>query len=462
MLRLFDSASAEIRPFVPAQEGVVRMYVCGPTVYGRPHLGHGRFVLVFDVLRRYLLWSGNDVTYVSNVTDVDDKIIDRAAAEGRDWTEVVAEFEAVWWEATDGLGVLRPDETPHATAYIDQMVALIERLVAEGAAYELDDGVYFRTASVESYGLLARQSLDSLKAGARIGVDTAKEQPTDFALWKKAAPGELSWPSPFGPGRPGWHTECVVMSLDLLGDGFDLHGGGLDLRFPHHENERAQAVADGCEFARHWVHNGFVEMDGEKMSKSIGNVLDLPDLLERHDPRAYRMVVLQAHYRSPVDVTPASIAQAEATLARLDALVRRARAAELWPEGPLDLAAAREAGADSELLDLFIAHMDDDLDSPGAVAALFNAVTEINRLFDADEPAAAAPLAWSLASALSALGLDWSGDDGVPEDISALVAAREAARANRDFGEADRIRGELGRRGWIVEDAASGSSVHRA
>jgi cysteinyl-tRNA synthetase len=280
MLQLHDTATGEVRPLELREPGKVSMYVCGPTVYGPPHLGHGRFSLVFDVLRRYLEWSGLDVCYVSNVTDVEDKIIAKAGAEGVEPSVITDRYEKVWWEAMDGIGVLRPTADPHATAYVEQMVELIERLVAAGFAYETSDGVYFQSEKVEGYGLLARQSIDSLQAGARVEANDEKRSPVDFVLWKKAPAGAPAvWPSPWGDGRPGWHTECVVMSLDLLGDGFDIHGGGQDLAFPHHENERAQAVALGNRFATHWVHNGFVEVEGEKMSKSLGNFTDLLDLI---------------------------------------------------------------------------------------------------------------------------------------------------------------------------------------
>ncbi len=249
MLRLHDTAQGAVVPFEPATPGRVSMYVCGPTVYGPAHLGHGRFSLVFDVLRRYLEWSGFEVTYVSNITDIDDNIIEKGRSAGQDPAEVAVEFEGEWWTDMDAIGVKRPTHVPHATAYVEQMVELIGRLVDAGVGYETSDGVYFDASRVDGYGLLARQSLESLEAGARVEASEEKRSPVDFALWKKAKPGEPSWPSPWGDGRPGWHTECVVMSLDLLGEGFDLHGGGHDLRFPHHENERAQAVADGRRFA---------------------------------------------------------------------------------------------------------------------------------------------------------------------------------------------------------------------
>src|SRR5436190_15708033 len=266
MLRLFDTARGGVYPLELRDEGKVSMYVCGPTVYGPPHLGHGRQTLVYDILRRYLTWSGLDVHHVSNITDVDDNVIKKANDEGTTWDAVATHWENVWWEAMKAIDVLRPTVQPHASEYIDGMIELIEDLVARGIAYETADGVYFEAANVADYGLLARQSIDSLRAGARVETNEDKRAPIDFALWKKAKPGEPYWPSPWGDGRPGWHTECVVMSLDLLGDGFDLHTGGQELAFPHHENERAQAVAEGKVFARHWMHHGWVVVDGVKMS----------------------------------------------------------------------------------------------------------------------------------------------------------------------------------------------------
>ena len=286
MIHLHDTASGTVRELALREPGKVGMYVCGPTVYGPPHLGHGRFSLVFDVLRRYLEWTGLEVRYVSNITDIDDHIIDRANREGRSSEEIAVKCEAVWYQAMDAIGVKRPTVDPHATAYVDEMIALVEELVDRSRAYVTSDGVYLSVETVEGYGLLARQSLDEMRAGGgdRDLVGEEKRSPADFVLWKVAKPGEPSWDSPWGPGRPGWHTECVVMSLDLLGEGFDIHGGGQDLAFPHHENERAQAVALSKRFATHWVHNGFVEVGGEKMSKSLGNFTNLLDLIETVDP----------------------------------------------------------------------------------------------------------------------------------------------------------------------------------
>ena len=282
------------------------IYLCGPTVYGPPHLGHGRATLEYDILRRYLTWRGLDVRLVSNVTDIEDKIIERAEQEGRDPAEVAQRCEAVWWDAMDRIGFQRPTDIPHATEWVDEMVEMIRQLLEIGRAYRTDDGVYLSVRSVEDYGLLAQQDLDEMLAGGGdrevVGAE-GKRDSADFALWKLAKPGEPSWPSPWGDGRPGWHSECVVMSLGILGEGFDLHAGGLDLKFPHHENERAQAVALGQRFAEHWMHHAFVvDRSGEKMSKSLGNYENLLDFTDQHDPRAFRLMLLQAHYRSPVSM----------------------------------------------------------------------------------------------------------------------------------------------------------------
>ncbi len=447
MLRLFDTAEGRVVPIEPREPGKVSMYVCGPTVYGPPHLGHGRFSLVFDILRRYLEWSGNEVTYVSNVTDIDDNIIRRAAEEGRSTQEVVDHYERLWFEGMDAIGVKRPSEDPHATQYVERMVDLIRQLVDDGYAYETSDGVYFSPERIPDYGLLARQSIESLRSGARIEVDEEKRSPIDFALWKKAKPGEPSWPSPWGPGRPGWHTECVVMSLDLLGDGFDIHGGGQDLAFPHHENERAQAVAIGRRFARHWVHNGFVEVAGEKMSKSLGNFTNLMDLVESTDPRAYRLLVLRAHYRSPVDINKATTDDASKALASLDAFARRSAS---WPD----------VAPDAEALDEFRAAMDDDLDTPRAVAQLFTLVRRANQLADAGDVDAAAPLAAAVREIAGAVGLELHAEvDEVPDEVLALAAARDRARAAKDWSEADRLRDEIQAAGFLVEDTADGTVV---
>ena len=459
MLRLHDTATGTIEPLVLREPGRVSMYVCGPTVYDVPHIGHGRFALAFDILRRYLEFSGLEVRYVSNITDIDDKIIARANEEKRTLTDVTREFEAAWWVAVDALGITRPTVAPRATEYVDDMVTLVADLVGRGIAYETSDGVYLSVDAVPGYGLLARQSLDSLRAGARVEPGEEKRSPLDFVLWKKAKPGEPTWPSPWGPGRPGWHTECVVMSLDLLGDDFDIHGGGIDLAFPHHENERAQAVAVGRTFARHWVHNGHVMMGGEKMSKSLGNFTSLTDLLERTDGRAYRLLLLRSHYRSQVEVTPDTIADAEEALKGLDALVRR-----FHLEGvPLAATAAQATaeGADAVAVASFRSHMDDDLGTPAAVAGIFELARQANLAADAGDNTEGRRLALTAAVLCAALGLRLHGRVEPDEATKAKADARDAARAAKDWARADALRAELEADGWHLEDGPEGGQLHR-
>ena len=449
MIRLFDTATGAVRPLELREPGKVSMYVCGPTVYGPAHLGHGRFSLVFDILRRYLEWTGLDVTYVSNVTDIDDKIIARGLADGIAPAQVAKTWEKKWKQAMRAINVSPPTHDPHATDYVEQMVALITDLIENDAAYVAADGVYFSPSVVDDYGLLARQSLDSLQAGARVEVDDTKRTPVDFALWKLVKPGEPSWPSPWGDGRPGWHTECVVMALDLLGEGFDIHGGGQDLAFPHHENERAQAVADGKRFAGHWVHNGFVEVGGEKMSKSLNNFTDLLDLTRKHDARAYRLLVLRAHYRSPVEVTETSVADASKALERLDTFARRT----------VDL----DATPDADLLQQFRTAMDNDLDTPRVMDAVFTAVRRANQALDMDDVDTAGPLAAAVREMCGAAGLVLAGGRAaVPDDVRAIVAEMDAARAAKDFARSDELRSDLTAKGWIVEAMAAGTTVRRA
>jgi cysteinyl-tRNA synthetase len=433
----------EVRELVLRDPGRVSLYSCGPTVYDVPHIGHGRGYLIYDVLVRYLEWTGLEVDHVRNITDIDDNIINRANETGRDPADVVAEFEKAFYDAMDALGVKRPTHDPHATAFVDRMLELIGDLAERGLAYETSDGVYLSVQDVPGYGLLAQQNLDDMRSGGRVDAEALEEKrsPLDFVLWKKAKPGEPSWPSSWGGGRPGWHTECVVMSLDLLGDGFDLHSGGMDLKFPHHENERAQAVALGHTFANHWMHHAFVEVSGVKMSKSLKNFTSLVDLLERHDPRAYRLLVLRSHYRSPMEVTPDTISDAERQLDRLDEFARNVPR----PAG----------GAKAEDLDRFRAIMDDDLRTPAAVALLSESVTNA---YKGDEASAAA--AYEVCDALG-LALGGGAAEAVDDDAAALVAARDRARGERDFAEADRIRDLLQEQGWVVKDTPGGTQIHR-
>lgn len=447
MLHLFDTALGYVTAVEGSHPGKFSMYVCGPTVSGEPHLGHGRFTVVWDVLRRYLGWGGLEVRFVSNVTDIEDKIIARARAEGASTEQVAARYETIWWQTMDKLGVLPPSDTPHATSWVSEMVGLIVRLVDSGHAYVGGDGVYFSAESVDDYGLLARQPIESLRAGARVEAadGAAKRSPMDFVLWKLAKADEPAWPSPWGQGRPGWHTECVVMSLGLLGEGFDLHTGGLDLSFPHHENERAQATADGKRFARHWAHNGMiVDEGGEKMSKSLGNTLSLLDLLDAYDPRAFRLQVLQAHYRSPMAVGAGTLEAAAAAVERLDVFAR-------------EFAGARSSRPDEEALAKFRGFMDDDLDTPKATALGFDLVKAARSA----KAVNAAPLAAAVFDIFeSALGLELRREHrAVPSSVLERAAERDEARSLRDWARADAIRSELTAQGWTVEDGPNGTTV---
>jgi cysteinyl-tRNA synthetase len=462
VVRLYDSVEGEVRDLSLRDPGRVSMYVCGPTVDNLPHLGHGRFTLVWDVARRWFTFRGLDVDYVSNITDIDDKIIARSLLEDRSTAEVVVTYEGEWWAAMDRLGVARPDESPHATQFVPEMIELIAAFLENDVAYLTSDGVYFDVSRVPDYGLLAGQPLESLRAGARVEANDEKRSPLDFALWKNAKPGEPSWPAPFGDGRPGWHTECVVMSLGLLGDGFDLHCGGLDLKFPHHENERAQAVAAGHVFARHWGHNGWVMVGDEKMSKSLGNFTSLTHLAETSDPRAYRLLVLRSHYRSPIEVTTATIADAERALARLDALARRFELPALAGDSLEVATSHRWEGDGAALLEEVGAVLDDDLNTPLAVALLFDALAAANTAADQGDALRAQNVASAINALFGALGLSLHSEEDDVDTLSAdLVARRDSARAAKDWAEADRLRNELVTLGWVVEDSSTGTLIRR-
>ena len=452
MLRLYDTATREVRQLAQREPGKVSIYLCGPTVYAPPHLGHGRQNVVYDVLARYLRWRGLTVRLVSNVTDIDDQIINRANEEQRPWQDITTKCERVWFDAQARLGVERPDDTPHATEYVDEMVQMIGDLLEIGRAYRTDDGVYLSVESVEDYGLLAHQSLDEMLVGGGdrdvFGAEQ-KRHPADFVLWKLAKPDEPSWPSPWGEGRPGWHSECVVMSLGLLGEGFDLHCGGQDLRFPHHENERAQAVALGKRFANHWMHHAFVvDAEGEKMSKSLGNVTNLLDLLDQYDHRSYRMLMLQSHYRSPVKVGRDNLEAAVRSLAGLDAFAARS-------------AHVATVDADPSVIDAFVAAMDDDFDTPKATALLFDTVRHANASLDSGADDEAASLVAAAREMCKAVGLVLSTAGDVPADVAAKAADLDAARAAKDFATADALRAELQAEGWTVETTKQGTLVRR-
>jgi cysteinyl-tRNA synthetase len=456
MVRIRDTLLRETVELVPREPGKLSMYVCGPTVYDTPHVGNARTAVVFDVIRRYLEWTGLDVTFVSNVTDVEDKIIARAAEQGRSEPDLAAEYEAIYFDLMDRLNVKRADRRPHATEYIDRMLALIEELVADGHAYVVPgSGVYFDVASYDRYGELSHRTMTELResAGARVEVDEAKRSPMDFALWKAAKPGEPAWDSRWGRGRPGWHIECSAMSLDILGEGFDLHGGGNDLMFPHHENERAQAEGAGHPFARHWIHSGMVTIGDEKMSKSLGNFVTVDEALARFGGAAFRLAVLQSHYRRSMDLGPTELDAATRGVERLAALLRRAAAAGVDHAG---------ATPDLATVEQFRAAMDDDFNTPNALAVVFDAAARANRAIDDDDRATAASLVATVRELTGALGLEIGGTPAVADDeVEALVARRDRARAEKDFATADALRDELAARGVQLEDTAGGTVWHR-
>jgi cysteinyl-tRNA synthetase len=458
MLRVHSTLHRAVVPFEPRDEGKVAMYVCGPTVQSEPHVGHGRSAVAFDVIRRYLAWRGFDVLFVRNITDIEDKIIAAANEAGESVETLAAEMTKRFSDAYSALGVLEPDVEPKATEHIPEIISIIETLIDRGLAYAAAGDVYFSVRSLEGYGKLSGRDPDELRSGYRIEVDEAKLDPLDFALWKAAKPGEPWWDSPWGSGRPGWHIECSAMAAKYLGEDFDIHGGGTDLIFPHHENEIAQSEgATGTTFCRYWLHNGMVNLGGEKMSKSTGVVVDLATLLDQHGGRSLRLLYLRAHYRSPLDYSEELLAEAAEALDRLQRFGERAEA------GP----------PDADALARFVEAMDDDFGTPQAVSLLFDLVREGNRLLD--EGGDATTIAGAVAQIVEVLGLDDAGSAGeVSVDLSgvarrfgvsgddreilgALVAMRNRARAEKRFDEADAIRDELDRVGVTLEDGPHGT-----
>ena len=479
-MRLYDTLSRKVVELRLRTPGEVSIYVCGPTVYDVPHLGHARTALTYDVLCRYLRRQGLDVRMVANITDVDDKIIARAAEEGSTEQQVAARFTDVYTSEMDALGVAEPDERPRATGYITEMIEFTDGLLRSGAAYVIDGaGVYFDVNRYPDYGRLPGRDHEALRegAGARVAIDERKRDPLDFALWKAAKPGEPAWEAPWMQGRPGWHIECVAMSLGLLGDGFDIHGGGADLIFPHHENERAEAEAAGRSFARLWMHSAMVNVGGEKMAKSAGNFRTLADVLAAHDPRVLRLAMLQAHYRSTMEIDEAVLAGAAAGIGRLDAFARRVGA-------PGDAGAPGRTAATDAARRAFVEAMDNDMGTPGAVAVIFELLRAGNVSLDAgrtSDAVAALDTVRDLAGALGlrvgappldAAGVAASGLAGAtegtagpappPEEaIRQRIEERDAARQARDYPTADRIRDELADLGVELEDTPGGTTWRR-
>ena len=455
-MHVHNTESGRLEELVPRVPGRIGMYVCGPTVYAAPHLGHARMAIAFDVIRKYLAFSGFEVTFVSNYTDVDDKIILRAREEGIAPTAVAGKYEQAWERAMGALRVRPPDVVPRATEHIPQMLELVERLIERGFAYPADGDVYFAVERFPGYGRLSHQSPADLRAGARVEPGERKRNPLDFVLWKGAKEGEPAWESPWGPGRPGWHIECSAMSLQYLGMGFDIHGAGSDLVFPHHENELAQAEAASGEspFVRYWIHSGLVSLGGDKMSKSTGNLVSADEALARYTPEAIRLLALQTHYRSPLDFSEELIADAATAVRRLASIVRPAAGAGDAAPPALSMAYFRDA-------------MDDDFGTPGALAALFDAVRRGNVALEAGDSAEAAPLRAAVLamdavlSVVPAVGAA-DADAALVGDLVALaLELREAARGERDFAAADRVRDRLTEIGIIVEDTPAGARWHR-
>ncbi len=496
MLQIHNSLTGRKETFTPLEPGKVRMYVCGMTVYDYCHLGHARMLIVFDVVRRHLVASGYDVTFVRNITDIDDKIIQRAQANGEPMQALTERFIRAYHEDCAALGVQLADHEPRATEFVAQIVAMVKTLVDKGYAYAGDNGdVYYAVAKFEPYGRLSGKRLADLRAGARIDVDEAKRDPLDFVLWKAAKPGEPAWESPWGKGRPGWHIECSAMSVDLLGPHFDIHGGGMDLKFPHHENEIAQSCA-ACDspFVNVWMHNGFVRVDDEKMSKSLGNFFTVREVLEWvRDPEVVRYFIVNSQYRGPINYTPDSLAQADAALERLY-LALRGVPLTTSPTSVGEV--GRRPGEGSSATDRFVAAMDDDFNTPIAVSELQALAREINTakaagdLIKAGQGAAELK---ALATRLGLLQLDpevflrkralkqakaSAGDGGSAStadanaatagaatlgdaDIERLIEERAAARKSKNFKESDRIRDLLASSNVVLEDQPGGKTLWR-
>ena len=464
MIRIHNSLTGQKQTLAPIVPGEVRMYVCGMTVYDFLHIGHARMMIVFDIVARYLRYSGYRLTYVRNITDIDDKIIRRAAEHGETIEALTGRFIAAMHEDCQRLGVARPDFEPRATAHVPAIIAMVARLIERGYAYVAPNGdVMYAVAKFDGYGRLSGKRLADLRAGARIEIDEAKRDPLDFVLWKHAKPGEPAWDSPWGRGRPGWHIECSAMSVALLGAHFDIHGGGMDLKFPHHENEIAQScAATGERFAEIWMHNGFVNVDNEKMSKSLGNFFTVREVLPRlRHPEVLRCFVLSSHYRGPINYSLEQLEQADAALLRIYLALRDV------PEA---------AAAACEFTTRFREVMDDDFNTPEALAVLQTLTREVNTARDSGQVRRAAELGAELKALANVLGLltvpvaeylrlpgPSAGPAAGPSDaeIEGRIAARTAARQAKNWAESDRIRAELAALGVVLEDKPGGQTLWR-
>ncbi|MBI1195880.1 MAG: cysteine--tRNA ligase [Gammaproteobacteria bacterium] len=462
MLKIYNTLTRSKQAFTPIQDGVVRMYVCGMTVYDYCHVGHARVLVAFDVVRRYLASVGYKVVFVRNITDIDDKIIVRAEQNGESMADLTGRFIDAMHEDSEALMVLPPDIEPRATDSMRQIIDMIQALCDKGYAYQAANGdVYYRVERFAEYGRLSGKQLEDLRAGARVEVDEAKEDPLDFVLWKSAKPGEPSWPSPWGDGRPGWHIECSAMSVDNLGPTFDIHGGGMDLQFPHHENEIAQAcAATGESFAKVWMHNGFVQINEEKMSKSLGNFFTVRQVLEHYDGEVVRYFILASHYRSPLNYADTQLDNARAALERFYIALRGIEASGT----ALDDASLGEFRA------RFNAAMDDDFNTPVALEVLFDLARATNRARQSGDDEQARILATGLRELGGILGIlqrdpeqflqgGQPGDDDA--EIDDLIRQRAEARAAKNWVEADRIRKVLDEKGILLEDGAGGTTWRR-
>jgi cysteinyl-tRNA synthetase len=481
-LRVYNTMTQKKEEFIPLQQGRIGMYACGVTVYDLCHIGHARSAVVFDVIYRYLQYKGYEVTYVRNFTDVDDKIIKRAQEEGVGTEEIAARYIKEFYADMGALGMLPPTIEPKATEHIPEMIALVQRLIEKGHAYQVERDVYYAVESFPDYGKLSKRSLDEMQAGARVEVDARKKNPLDFALWKAAKPGEPSWASPWGQGRPGWHIECSAMSQKYLGDTLDIHGGGKDLIFPHHENEIAQVEgATGKTFARFWLHNGFVNIDKEKMSKSLGNFLTIKEILKGYHPEVVRLFLLSRHYRSPIDFSPQGMEEAHQnlerfyqTLAGIDEALQKTAGKQKGKSAPEETAALKKAEAFAQRLE---EAMDDDFNTTAALAPLFELSRDLNRVLQGPSEGDKAILRKgkeAFAKAGKVLGI-FQQDPHVflererqrmtqalttitPEEIYKLIKERDQARGKKNWKRADEIRNRLATQGIVLEDGPQGTT----
>ncbi len=465
-MKVFNTMTRQKEELVPLTPGEFKIYACGPTVYNFIHIGNARPICVFDVLRRYLEFLGNKVTFVQNFTDVDDKIIKRANEEGITSAEVAEKYIAEYKKDAEGLGVKPASIHPKATENMAKIIEIVETLVEKGYAYPLSDGsVYFRVRKFDEYGKLSHQDVSDLESGARIEADSEKEDPLDFCLWKAAKPGEPSWTSPWGEGRPGWHIECTAMIKNHLGETIDIHCGGQDLIFPHHENEIAQGeCCTGHEYARYWMHNGYINVDNVKMSKSLGNFFTVRDVAEKYGYEPIKYMMIQAHYRMPLNYTLTVIESAKASLERMYTCRDNLDFA-------IENAPAENQGGEEEFIAMlgekkqaFITAMDDDLNTADAVAVIFDLVREINTFITAPHAKSALEAAAELFDALTGvLGILYNRKkESLEEEVENLIAARQAARKERNWAEADRIRDELKAMGIVLEDTPQGVKWKKA